>query len=209
MITDFVKGLTEDVGFDCETKPIAGIEQAVLMLNWLDIDKNKTQWNETKTRITKLTLKAEKRGFMFKGMKKFFGGFSKVKGSGFEHGVNLKFFHMDDENIHQINQAVKSGLYVAIVEVKAKGINQQDAFEVVGYDYGLQTTEGQRNYNEADGTYNLSFGTPGHLKEPRAVYKWLENDYTNTLQRFNVKLEERVVEDDFRIFDTTFNEIFN
>lgn len=200
-------GLNDDIGFDC-TKSIAGLENDVLLLNWLDVDRNQTQWNESKTRITNLVLKAGKRGYLAKGRKKFINGFSRIKKNGFEHGVSIRIAEISDNSLEQINRAVKSGLYIAIVEVLDKGKNGNNAFEILGYDYGLRAVEGQRVYNEADATYSLQFSTPQQHTEPRALYKWLEGNYSNTKYRFDIKLAESSENDEFKIFNNNFNNIF-
>lgn len=205
-MTDCIIGLTNDVGFDCESKPIGGIEQRVLLLNYLDIDRKQTRWNDTKTIITKLFLKEDKIGYLFTGIKKNFNGHIKIKGNGFEHGVNLTIYNSDDNSNNQINQIVKGGLYVGIVELKAKGVRQRNAFEVLGYNYGLEAVELHRNYNENDGIYKLQLVTPAKLIEQKTAYKWLYENYKETLNLFNAKLKGD--DETNKIFDRTFDKTF-
>ncbi|MFJ1490765.1 hypothetical protein [Capnocytophaga canis] len=204
-------GISEDVIYDFCTPPSAGIERDILLINWDDIDRNATLFNETKTRIRKFRLKEGKRAYLFRGFKKLFKPSSKPiiddLGNGFQHSINIRIFKSTEENLHQIYKAVSKGLFVAIVETKDKGDLGRLAYEVLGYDCGMQITSSEgKNYNDHNGAYLLSFLTPKNQKEPRPLYKWLEDDYSVTKHKFDKRL--RTDPNDFQIFDRTFDKTF-
>lgn len=210
-VSDCIQGLTADSLFDCENRPIGGIEQAILLINWDDIDRVSTRFNEKKTRITRLYLKDHRRAYLFKGYKRILGGSTQANVNkalnGHRHSVNVRFYAMNDESLDQVNKVVNRGSFVAIVETIDKRNNGENAFEILGYDCGLTVASGKRDYDANDASYLMEFSTPKNMQEPRALYKWLEQDYANTLVRFNNKLQSNS-EDDFKIFDRTFDYTF-
>lgn len=207
-----IYGLYEDVIFDCSNPPKSGIEQDVLIMNWQDIDRSATLFNDNKTKIIRLRLHKGKRAYLFKGLKNLFQGQTKPLinnlANGHSHSLNIRVFENNENTIAQINNIINKGHFVAIVEILDKGITAKNAFEILGYDSGLEVDASSqgRNYNTNDGAYLLTLSTPKHLKEPRTPYKWLETDYQTTLRQFNNKLQKNSAKN--KIFDRTFDNTF-
>lgn len=214
MIVDSIIGISNDIPFDCDDMPIAGIERNILLVNWSDLDRAKTKFNELKTRITNVKLKPDARAYMFTGYKRLFNGSTSPAietANGNKHGISIRIFAMNDNSMDQVNQLIKSHSYIAFVEVNQKGENGINAFEVLGYDCGLMIDDSEgRTYNENDGTYLLNLSTDKDLKEPRIFYKWLERDYAHSKRKFNNYLVDVPYPDDpdYGIFDRTFDKTF-
>lgn len=192
-----IQGLSDDIPFCCNNKPIKGIENNVLIINKNDIDYATSILNLDQTIITRLALKTGKRGYRVEGIKNIFGGSSKpviedTSVNGHTHSINIRLFKTDAASFKQINSMVDGGQFVAIVETKWKGEAGAAAFEVLGYDVGLEISadsEG-RVYAENDGAYLITLATPKGYKEPKVGYKWLETNYQTTKTLFDAKLVE-------------------
>lgn len=197
-----INDISADFLYDCAIKNTKGLEKRVLIINFNDIDRKNTKISTDKTTIEKLALKEGKRAYLFEGKKNHFTGNQKYNG-GFKHEVSLRIYQKNRTAIQQMNRAVK-GTFVAIVETLQKGENMADAFEVLGFDAGLQVADFQHDY--AKDSVRITFATPSNLKEPNWVYKWLETDYKTTSKLFENRLLD--TEDDKKIFDTTFDNTF-
>lgn len=192
-----IQGLTEDLPFDCQHKPLKGIENRILLINKKDIDYAGSLINEDRTIIMRLMLKLGRKGYMAEGVKNIFTGGSKPviedgAVNGHTHSVNIRLFKNDAASFKQINSIVDGAQFVAVVETKWKGPNNTSAFEVLGYDVGLEISadsEG-RTYSENDGAYMITLATPNGYKEPRVAYKWLDGSYAETKELFDLKLED-------------------
>lgn len=197
-----INAISTDFLYDCAIKNTKGLEKRILIINFNDIDRKNTKISTDKTTIEKLALKEGKRAYLFEGKKNHFTGNQKYNG-GFKHEVSLRIYQKNRTAIQQMNRAVK-GTFVAIVETLQKGENMADAFEVLGFDAGLQVADFQHDY--AKDSVRITFTTPSNLKEPNWVYKWLETDYKTTSKLFENRLLD--TEDDKKIFDTTFDNTF-
>ena len=196
-----IKKLTDDVLFNCQNKSVKGLEKRILLLNYLDIDRKATILNESKTTIEKLVLKEGKKAYLFQGTNKSFVGNQKYSKK-FQQEISLQIYQVDERTLKRIDELTKSTL-VVIVETKNKGQNGENAFEILGFDAGLQLSDLQRDYNKT--SIKLTLTTNPQIKELRMVYKWIETNYRNTLNKFDSKLNDIKT---LKIFDETFDNTF-
>ena len=84
----------------------------------------------------------------------------------FDHEIIFKVFKSNAATKVQIEALVK-GKFVAIIENNFRGAAGDSAFEIYGYDVGLQTMELERAIMDADtqGAYNITLRTPDDIKE--------------------------------------------
>jgi len=189
------KYLANDVGYNCEIKPVAGTEARVLFVNINDIDKaNSVISANNELVLTDIVLKANKTGVLFEAIEDENDGGFEMKddkfGQFYEHVLNLKLLTPSAENrLEAKNIASGGGKYIAIIERKWKGVDSKDAFQVYGWQYGLKGSVHKYNTKENDGAELITLKTPAPYMESNPALQFLKNaSYTDTLSAFDNKL---------------------
>ena len=181
-ITKLTSGFTAD----CDNLPIAGLEADVTVLNFEDIDRTLTTLNADKTLITALTMNTGTNGYKWEGFKQSnVAGFETVERDnlpdGFKHRLSGVIYKLSADARKELNALARGARLVIIVERKFKGGATQDcAFEVYGYDSGMELAEGTMVTNENAGTVQLTVETPDGEEEPNVPYLFFDTDYATT-----------------------------
>lgn len=184
-----------DILFDCDFPAIGGIEVNVVLINREQVDVTATTYSGTnKTLMTAfaLTEGSSYTGYSFQGVKQVNStAFELVKKETgpdkFRHVFNGIILNPSAENKLQLQQMAEGGKYVAIVEKKWKGEDNEDAFDVFGIDSGLELNVVTYNSNENDGTISIELSNAENYEEPKVPATLLLTDYATTKTAFDNK----------------------
>lgn len=178
--------ITAGFSYNCETPPIAGIDSDIVLIPFDDINRALTTFNATNPLlVTNLELNATKTGFLFQGIKQSNGkNYALVLGENlpnrFLHTITGKILNPSVENKNQLQKMASGGKYVAVIKQNWKGTLNKDAFEILGYDAGLELKEVTNNSTEESNTIVLSLGNLDGYEEPKLPYNLLKTDYAVT-----------------------------
>ncbi|UPT66884.1 MAG: hypothetical protein M0D57_21055 [Sphingobacteriales bacterium JAD_PAG50586_3] len=105
----------------------------------------------------------------------------------YEHKVAFKVFDNGPETKSQLESMIQKGNLVAVIENNYRGGGDTSAFEIYGFNAGLEITECSRviNDNDTQGAYSLVLKTPEQQGEPHLPYSLLAGDYTGTKVMLN------------------------
>lgn len=105
----------------------------------------------------------------------------------YEHKISFKVFGNGPEIKSQLESMIQAGNLVAIIENNYRGTGDVSAFEIYGYNAGLEVIECSRviNDNDTQGAYSIVLKTPEQQGEPHLPYSLLAGDYTATKEMLN------------------------
>lgn len=192
-MAECINKITENIEFDCDDKPIAGVENQIELINRDDIDLAATTFDVANPNlITNLVLKEGAQSYRCDTIKGLFApstvpSIEDESINGHVHSLGIRIFKNSPAAHAQIDKIVDGANLVAVIEAKQKGANNANAFDVLGWHVGLEASADSagRVYREQDGAYLLTIATPNGYKEPKSVYKWLETDYATTKEKFD------------------------
>lgn len=185
--------LTSDILFDCANAMVGGVEVNVLLFNHKDIDKSAVTFSTTNKMImTNFQLKAGKTGYLFQGVKQVNALKNELvkKELGpdkWKHTFSGIILNFSAENKERLMEMSEGGKYAVMVELKWKGASAVEAFQLGGYDSGLELNVATWATNENDGTVSIELSSSEGYEESKQVYTVLETDYTTTLTAFGNK----------------------
>ena len=188
--------ITADILFDCLNSSTAGLETNVLLINRKQIDYSAVTFDATVTSLmTNFQLLSGNTGYLLQGVKQNQSGASEIVQKEFssnkvKHTFSGVVLNPTAENIEQLNLMNDGGEFVAIVERKFKGEDNDDAFLVFGFHLGLYLTTMTYNTNENDGVIQFTLESADGSEEPRLPYVLLETDYATTKTAFDNKFAE-------------------
>ena len=191
--------LTGDILFDCDNPPVGGIEVNVLLANKSDVDYATTTFDPAnKTICTNLQLLPEKTGYYIQGVKQVQKGSSElvIKESGpnkHKHtfaGVALNFSR---ENKLQLQSMSEGGSFIAVLELKWKGVDNKDAYQILGLKSGLEMSVMTWSTAENDGTVLFELSSPDGYEEPTLPHTLLETSYALTRTAFGNKFAQAAI----------------
>ena len=190
--------LTGAILNDCANAMVGGIEVNVLLFNHADIDKSACTFSATNnTLMTNFQLKAGKTGYLFEGVKQANSLKSElvIKENGINKhkhtftGVILQF---SADNKERLMELANGGKVAVMVELKWKGAGNAEAFQLGGYESGLNLTSYNWATNENDGTVQIELSSEENYEEPKIPLTVLETDYTTTATAFGNKFAQAV-----------------
>ena len=182
--------LTNDILFDCDNSMVGGIEVDVLIFNHKDINKSAVTFSPTnKTVMTNFQLKATKTGYLFQGVKqvnalKFELVKKELGPDKFKHTFAGTVLNFSAENKERLMELSEGGKVAVMVELKWKGASSVDAFQLGGYDSGLELQVATWATNENDGTISIELSSSDGYEETKPVISVLETDYATTATAF-------------------------
>jgi hypothetical protein len=185
--------LTGNILYDCDNEMVAGIEVNVLAFNHSDIDKSACTFSATnKMVMTNFQLKTGKTGFLIQGVKQVnalkFELVKKELGSDrFKHTFTGIIFNLSAENKQRLTELARGGKIAIMVELKWKGLNSADAFQLAGYDSGLELQVATWGVNENDAKISIELSSSEGYEETKPVLSVLETDYNTTSIAFGNK----------------------
>ena len=183
--------LAADIEKDCDNKPKGGIEVNVVIINMDDVDKS-TSTTDAVDRITNLSTFSGTSGFSLEGIKQVNGAsFELIKNEeGFDkynHVFAGVILNPSAENKKSLSNIASGGRYVVVIEKKWKGIDQDDAFEVLGWDTGMVISTVVWNTKEADGVIKFELASEATFEENELPRNNLETNYATTKVAFDAK----------------------
>lgn len=193
MPVDCTGNLTADILFDCANAPIGGIEQNVILINKDDIDVVNTTTDATnRVLVTNLQLKTGKSGYLLSGVKQSNGkAWELVKKENapdkFKHTFSGVIFNPSAANKQQADGLSKGTKYVAVVEQVWKGIDSEDAFEILGLTSGLELMTMTNNSKENDNMIMFELSSSDGYEETTMPRTLLDVSYTATKTAFTNK----------------------
>lgn len=188
--------IDDDILYDCDNPAVGGIEVDVLLINSDDIDRSALTLSPTnKTHLTNFALKASKTGYMIQGVKQVQGAqfelVEKENGPNkFKHTFSGVVLNYSKENKLQLQNMAEGNTFVAIVNLKWKGANNADAFQVLGLSTGLALRTATWNTKENDGQVLFTLASLDGYEESKLPSSLLITDYATTLTAFNNKFIE-------------------
>jgi len=185
--------LTSDILFDCDNAMVGGIEVNVLLFNHKDIDKVATTIDPTnKTKVTNFALKAGKTGYLLQGIKQVnalkFELVKKEMGPDkYKHSFAGLLLNLSSANKQRLLEMSQGGFYAVMVELKWKGASNAEAFQLAGFDSGLELQVSTWSTGENDATVSIELSSKEGYEESKPVLSVLETDYTTTATAFTNK----------------------
>lgn len=182
--------LTSDILFDCDNSMVGGIEVDVLIFNHKDIDRAACTISGTnKTVMTNFALKAGKTGYLFQGVKqvnalKFELVKKELGPDKFKHTFAGTILNFSSENKERLMELAEGGKVAVMVELKWKGASSADAFQLGGFESGLELQVATWATNENDATIAFELASSEGYEEPKPVLTVLETDYATTATAF-------------------------
>ena len=194
-MADCTNLITAGFTIDCDALPIGGLESDIVLINRADVDVDAVTFDASnRIKMTNLQLKAGKTGYGVAGVKQSNGKlYSLVVKENtydkFTHGIRFTIFNPSAALKLQLQNMV-GGSFVAVVNQKWKGVDNADAFEVLGYDAGLKLSVGTNNSNANDNSILVELASEANFEERNVPYTLLETDYATTLTAFGNKFIE-------------------
>jgi hypothetical protein len=187
-------GLT---AINCGKPSIPGTGQQVIIINYTDIDREKS--TAANNVITSIVLKGTNKAYAFESIdNSTLGEISVNRGtyfSNWQHDLTLRIFAKNEKAKEFVNNLNGTRL-VAIVENKEEGPEGQVKYEVYGWDAGLELNEATATTDMADlVVYQLKLGSGANSKEsslPKSVFKTgegTESDLQATEAMINTLIE--------------------
>ena len=183
--------LTGAISKNCDEKPQAGIEVDVVIINYDDIDFANTTFDGTNDLlITNLATNSGTTGYFIEGIKQTQGAsFELVKKEesfdGYKHKFEGVILDPSLENKQRLSEISAGGRFVVVVEKKWKGVDDEDAFEVLCWNAGMEIETVIWNSKEADGIIKFSLASVDGFEETKMTYNLLETDYATTKIAFD------------------------
>jgi hypothetical protein len=171
---------------NCDTPPMGGLESSIVIIPFDDINRTTTTISTTnELLVTNLVLKTGKTGFVFHGVKQSNGkNYSLVAVENLPnrvmHGITGKILTPSVENKLQLQKLMTGGKYVVVVKQNWKGVNSKDAFEILGYNSGLEITEATNESSAESNTILIKLSNVEGYEEPKLPFNLLKTDYDTT-----------------------------
>lgn len=194
-MADCTNLITAGFTIDCDALPIGGLESDLVIINRADVDVDSVTFDASnRIKMTNLQLKSGKTGYGVAGVKQSNGKlYSLVVKENtydkFTHGIRFTIFNPSAALKLQLQNMV-GGSFVAVVNQKWKGVDNVDAFEVLGYDAGLKLSVVTNDSNANDNSILVELASESNFEERNVPYTLLETDYATTLTAFGNKFIE-------------------
>jgi hypothetical protein len=188
--------ITADILYDCVNSPIGGLETDIVLINISDIDRTAVTLDPTNPDIvTAFALNSGTTGYLLQGIKQINSASSELIKKEFSSDKQKHVFtgvvlNVSAVNKQQINNMADGGKYIAVVNRKWKGVDNDDAFLILGLESGLELITATWNSNENDGVLQFTLESTEGFEEPRLPNTLLETDYATTLAAFEAKFAE-------------------
>lgn len=192
--------LTDDIMRECIGSSIAGIEINVLLFNSQDVDREATTFEAASkgTVISALKLKDNKKGYFAQGVKQTSSASFEVvlkdqSEDKYKHGFAFIIPNISTANKMRLDEILKGTGVMALVELKYKGEDRKDAFQLFGWEQGLKVATATYKSNENEGSIMVELSSPDGFEEslpPMTVY---ETSYDVTATSFTNRFAGAIV----------------
>lgn len=165
-----IKNIATDILFDCDNPPSQGLEARVVLINRSDIDRTLSVENVDGTQDVEL--QTGKTGYVLEGVKQINSYNATVTVADNQltkvaHAFVGRIFNITAETRAFIASLISGANLVAVVEKKAKGAAGKYAYQILGWDNGLEISEGVENSAENDGAFGFTLASSPLALEPR------------------------------------------
>lgn len=187
--------LTSDILFDCDNAMVGGIEVDVLLFNHKDLDKSTSTFDAVnKAKLTNLTLKTGKSGFLLEGVKivnsiKFELVKKEMGPDKYKHTFAGMILNLSSENKQRLIEMSSGNTYAVMVELKWKGANSAEAFQLAGWDSGLELNVVSWSSAENDGIVSIELSSKEGYEESKPALTVYETSYALTSTAFTNKFQ--------------------
>lgn len=187
-------GITASILINCDQPLVVGTKDILYLINRDDIDNfifDSTLYSGSNRLVISLNLISSRYIYKIEGRNNSNEPSSVLrKGRYFdtyEHKISFKVFGNGPEIKSQLESMIQAGNMVAIIENNYRGPADASAFEIYGYNAGLEIVECSRviNDNDTQGAYSIVLKTPEQQGEPHLPYSLLVGDYAATKEMLN------------------------
>ena len=183
--------LKADIITNCDESSSAGLETNVVIIARSDIDYATSVYDTVTGTITNLATNSGSTGYLLEGIKQNFGASSELvpketsldKHKHLFSGVVLS---PSAENKRSLND-MGDDLYIVVVEKMYKGVDDKDAFEILGWENGLRISSMVWNSQEDDGIVKFEVSSVEGHEEKVLPVNLIETDYATTKIAFDLK----------------------
>lgn len=180
--------LSGDIEFNCDDKPKRGIKSGkAVIINYEDIDFGAS--TVSGATVSNLALKSGASGYQLSWYKEL--GSASVEYTpnaedfdGFTHSFLARLTTTSASNSERANE-LKAGRFVVVFESNYQGVDQAEAFKVLGWEAGLELSEMTMNTNENSSSILFTISTSENSYEDYPYSIFLETDYQTSKTSFD------------------------
>lgn len=188
--------LDADFVLNCDDRAKGGLESDILLFNRDDVDFDSITYDATNSNIvTNFQLKTGKTGYLLQGVKQVNSTAWELVTQEFsfntyKHTLNGTILTPSASNKEQAEKISSGGRYVALVNRKYKGVSNEDAFEILGLECGLESETMTYGSGENNGVITFVLSSVEGEEETSIPKTVLETDYATTLTAFEAKFAQ-------------------
>lgn len=193
MATNCTAGLTANIEYDCDNEVTGGLEVDMLFFNRNEIKKDAVTFDPLKPILmTNFAMQVGKKGFLISGIKQINSTsmelVKKEKSSDkFKHKFMGIIPGLSVENKMRLIELSRGANLCVMFEMRWKGVAQKEAFQLLGYDNGLELSVANWNSGENDGNITFEMESVASYEESKPPITVLETDYAATKLAFTNK----------------------
>lgn len=170
----------------CDKAPVGGLKDEMYIIPFDDVDKALSTISPTNDMLlTALVMKSGKKGYKVLG-RNYSNEFMSelVKGTfldEWKHTVNFKVLEDTVEAKLWVDSLINTRVIVVVEKFTTAG-NINNAFEVVGFDCGLQIATATSTNSDGDtkGAFVISLASNEKSLEPKSTRNYLNTNYATT-----------------------------
>lgn len=191
-----VEELTKDILFDCLDNLVKGIDKGkAVLINRNDIDFSRSK-KEGAT-ISDIYLKAGKRGYVVESGKNLASANAAFLPStddleGFSHSFLGRIMTTVFESAERANE-LKQGRFIVVYQSRYKGIDNKEAFKVLGWEAGLMLKELKQNTAENRSSLLFTLSTEEGESESVPYLSFFDTNYYISNRLFEDKLRKNML----------------
>ena len=194
-LSSICEKIAKDIARSCDNKPVAGMEQRLVLINCDDLKASGIEFDATypNSLITAINLNGGTIGYEVQGIKQIMNFTNSLElndegEDGVTHSIaGIRIYDPSEEIRSEVNKFIGGAMVFAVLETKWKGVDNKQAFKFFGLKYGLKLAELTEASKENDGTVVMTLKTPSGFKEPYLPHIYRDTDYETSLTAFNNK----------------------
>ena len=178
-----INKLSGDIPFNCDDKPKRGLAGGrAVLINFEDIDFGAS--TETGATITNLALKSGTTGYELEWYKELASASAEYAPNaedidGFTQSFLARLSTTSASSAEK-SKELKGGRFVVVYESNYQGVDQLEAFKVLGWESGLELSEMTTNTNETSSSILFTLSTKEGSYEDFPYSILLETSYAAT-----------------------------
>jgi hypothetical protein len=182
--------ITQGFTYDCENPLQPGVENRFILMNLQDI----ASYTITDNKVTDITLKGGKQGYLFEGVKQ------SIKPSyefvetglvnGYNHNLQFQIYDIDSDRKEELFKMGVNRFVAIIFNMNVPG-NEDGYFEVFGLQSGMETI-GLTRINrgvDPDVGYTVTLNTGELVNESKLPLNFFDTDYQTSLAKILALLQ--------------------